>query len=65
MSRSGFELTDSQQAKLKEWHNDCDADAGCIGGKLTYEFTPTGLGDCVAVKCICDEKIDLTESEDW
>lgn len=62
---SRFELTESQHKKLDEWHNDCESDAGCIGGRLTYAFTPTGLGNCIVVKCICGEEIDLTESENW
>lgn len=34
---------------------------GAIGGRLTYSFTPTGLGTVVKVKCACGEEIDLTD----
>ncbi len=60
-----FCLSDEQQKKYDDWHNDCDFDAGCIGGRITFEFTPTGLGTCLKIKCLCGEEIDLTESDNW
>ena len=38
---------------------------GAIGGRLSYRFTPTGLGEIVVVTCACGEEVDLSFSEDW
>lgn len=60
-----FGLTTDQQKQLKDWHNDCEADAGAIGGRVSYTFTPTGLGMCIKAQCMCGEEIDLTDVADW
>lgn len=60
-----FELTDDQEKKLAEWSGHCKTYAGAIGGRITISFTPTGLGTCVWAECICGEKLDLTEVDDW
>ncbi len=36
-----------------------------IGGKHTYEFTPTGLGTITIVRCSCGSSLNLTEYEGW
>jgi hypothetical protein len=60
-----FEVTKEEQAKILKWEH-CDDDAGAIGGKLTYEFTPNGVGISFIVKCgICKEELDLTDYENW
>jgi len=38
---------------------------GAIGGALTYEFTPTGLGTITVIRCACSEKLDLTNTDEW
>ncbi len=60
-----FELTEEQYGKYEEWADHCDTYAGAIGGRLSFVFTPTGLGTCLQVKCICGEKLELTNTEDW
>lgn len=40
-------------------------DSGTIGERLTYEFTPTGIGTIIKIKCACGEEIDLTDYENW
>lgn len=60
-----FQLTENQIKKYKEWKDHCDTYAGAIGGRHSFVFTPTGLGECVEVRCICGEKINLTEVDDW
>lgn len=40
-------------------------DLGAIGGRFTYQFTPTSLGAICKVKCACGKEIDVTHSEDW
>ena len=62
-----FELTDEDIAKYMKWlkkHNKtCKMLPVCCGGRITFSFTPTGLGDTVEVKCGCGEKLDLTDYE--
>lgn len=60
-----FGLDKDQEEKLKKWAGHCDTYAGAIGGRLKFIFTPTGLGDGITVECICGEKLDLTDSENW
>lgn len=60
-----FNLTVSQKEKFEKWEKHCEIYAGAIGGRISFEFTPTGLGDIVKAKCLCGKEIDLTESEDW
>ena len=66
------EIIMTQDIKFKEWkgkHNGgkCKhADVGAIGGKYTWEITPTGLGQIVKVKCnACNKILDLTEEDSW
>lgn len=70
MSRSqnvnmSFELTNEQSLKLAAWVGHCTTYAGAIGGRLRYEFTPTGIGTIVNVQCLCGERLELTESGNW
>lgn len=60
-----YELTDNQQKEYDEWVGHCGAYAGAIGGRVSITFTPTSLGDCVEANCMCGEKLDLTEVDDW
>lgn len=44
----------------------CHAEnVGAIGGRLTYCFTPTGLGVICKIKCECGEEFDATDYESW
>ncbi len=36
-----------------------------IGGRFTYSFCPTSLGDIITVKCFCGEEIDITDYGSW
>ena len=36
-----------------------------IGGRLTFSFTPTGLGPAVGVECACGAKQDCTDVDSW
>jgi hypothetical protein len=69
-----FTIVASEYAKFIEWDTKhrkfCTAlensnDVTAIGGRLTYSFTPTGLGEIITVSCICGEKIDLTDVGNW
>jgi hypothetical protein len=70
-----FQFDDAQWAKLKVWEaqhpcphrptDDKPFAGGAIGGAVTYEFTPTGIGVVMGARCACGEKIDLTDYELW
>lgn len=57
-----FSITFEEKAAIKEWINKHakekhggDDYAGTIGGRYTYEFTPTSIGDVGVIKCNCGE----------
>jgi hypothetical protein len=65
-----FILLNKEITEFREWQighrKDCPVDnVGAIGGRFTYSFTPTGLGDIIRIKCACGEELDLTHSERW
>jgi hypothetical protein len=63
-----FKLTEDQQEEAKKWINGhgCPIDyEGAIGGKITYNFTPTGIGVIERVTCSCGSVLDLTEYDKW
>ena len=66
-----FSINNDQKLKLNKWlksHNKkCSLRVkdATIGGKLTYCFTPTGLGCIIVVKCACGQSCDITGSENW
>jgi hypothetical protein len=72
-----FGLDEQQQQKFAEWNRnhkkeckffqneDGIEQCGAIGGRLTYSFTPTGLGVITKIQCACGAEIDLTDVEDW
>ena len=63
-----FILDDKIVKRIVKWllNHECTIDdEGAIGGKITYTFTPTGLGDIVKCKCACGKEIDVTEYEKW
>jgi len=64
-----FTLDEQQIKKLKKWscYKRCKKNTkeGAIGGRLTYSFTPVGLGVAVAVSCNCGNMINLTDYESW
>jgi hypothetical protein len=39
--------------------------SGAIGGRLTYSFTPTGLGHITVVKCLCGAEVNVTDFDNW
>lgn len=62
-----FKLDEDELEKIHIWkkNHTCsyNNDMPTLGEKLTYKFTPTGLGNIIEVKCICGESLDLTEYE--
>ena len=54
--------------ELKEVHEhtcSLNNNIGTIGGRFTYAFTPTGLGEVFEVSCACGWKKDFTKYEEW
>ena len=65
-----FEIPDEEVKEFGKWKKEHDKvclskDVGAIGGRFTYSFTSTGLGDIIKIKCACGEELDLTHSERW
>lgn len=67
-----FVVNDKQMTKFKRWNTEHVAAKhsnpvkhAAIGGRLTWSFTGTSLGQITTVTCACGEKIDLTDYEEW
>lgn len=63
-----FILSPEQDMEISEWRNNHDCtqeDVGVIGGRITFCFTPTGLGVVKVIKCACGQRLDVTEYEEW
>ena len=46
-------------------HKNCKC-SSTIGGKISVEFTPTGLGYCINCKCnVCGKEKDITDISSW
>ena len=58
----------AEHNKTCEYHDDgttpCNP-CGAIGGRFTYNFTPTGLGLITTMECACGEKLELTDFDMW
>lgn len=66
-----FSLESGELEEFAKWNEEhkkkCSLkdSQGAIGGRLTFSFTPTGLGTITEVKCGCGEEIDLTDYKGW
>jgi hypothetical protein len=68
-----FSLGEFERAKLMEWITEHDktckyADRnkqGACGGRLTYSFTPTGIGMVVKIECACGGECDVSDYDNW
>ena len=68
-------LTEKEKKAEKEFfttHKNCTQEVlnkpffSTTGGQFTYLITPTGLGDCVSIRCnACGEIKDITDFENW
>jgi hypothetical protein len=60
-----FELTKTQEEKLKDWKEAIKKVFGEYG-QYDYIFTPTGIGDVVKIYShLAKTTLDLTEVESW
>ena len=63
------EINDEMYKKLEKWWNThnkgkcAKSRHGAIGGAITFEITPTSIGDCVEAKCSCGSIVCLLELE--
>ena len=56
-----FYLDKDQEQQLDEWIKTLPPIAQtAIGGRLTFSFTPTSIGDIVTVEDASGKKLDLT-----
>lgn len=66
-----FKMYEEEWAALEGWMETHDAkcplykNAGCIGGRMTYSFTPTSIGTVIKVDCACGSKFDATDYGGW
>lgn len=64
-----WSLTEEQVASFKAWdevHKCKGAYGGAIGGRLTFSFTSTSLGQVAKVTCgLCGEGHDMTDYDAW
>lgn len=55
-----------QEKKEKEMFADKQRPHSCIGGALTYSFTPTSIGMAIVVRnCVTKDELDISHAEDW
>lgn len=62
-----FELSEEEQEKLAAWRSTHEeVYTGAIGGRYTYSFTPTSLGEVILVTDnVTGEELNLTDYESW
>jgi hypothetical protein len=64
-----FVIDKEDLKKFEDWNkkHKCKLkkNSGAIGGRLSFNFTPTGLGLVIKVKCGCGAEVDLSRYEDW
>ena len=60
-------ITEEMHKEIREWyetHNDgkcAGRYCGPIGGQITFEITPTSIGDFLTVKCACGTTLEYEE----
>lgn len=67
-----FSITPEQVEAIRAWKKEHEAEshggseyAGAIGGRYTYEFTPTSIGTFGRIRCGCSAKFDFDDGSDW
>ena len=63
-----YNMTKNEEKEAKKFmkeHENCSFTSS-IGGKFSYIITPTGLGECVSIRCnACEAIKDITDIESW
>jgi hypothetical protein len=65
-----FEINEKSMQMYLEWEKEHDKicpylKTGSAGGRTTFEFTPTGLGIQIMVRCACGKVHDITDTTEW
>ena len=66
-----FSLSEHEQKKFKSWRDAHDRacrirdEHTAIGGRFTFAFTQTSIGDVIKVKCACGAEIEVTDYDRW
>lgn len=64
-----FELDEDQTKQVNKWMTELFKDRayiGAIGGRFTFSFTGTGLGNIIVVTDnVTGKKLDLTDYDSW
>ena len=64
-----FSLDEKQTEKALAWQRELskdNANEGAIGGRFTYQITPTGLGLIIKlVDAVTKQELDLTDFDSW
>ena len=67
-----FSITPEQVEAIRTWKKEHEAEAhggseyaGAIGGRYTYEFTPTSIGTFGSIRCGCGAKFAFDDGSDW
>lgn len=66
-----FIVDEKQLEKFRAWDKAHVAEKhtskrdGSIGGRITWSFTGTSLGQVTKVTCACGEMLDLSYYEEW
>jgi len=62
LNEKEFELAKA----FEEKHRHSDVYKGAIGGHISYEFTPTSIGDAVIMECsVCGVRENITDYDSW
>lgn len=65
-----FTMDDQEVTAAKAWMDAHETvcvikETGAIGGKYTFAFTLTGLGQAVVVQCACGASHNVTNYSQW
>ena len=65
-----FVMSEKEVADFDKWRKShrCEIDEmspAAIGGRWTFMFTPTGLGNVTVVKCACGAELEVTDVSMW
>lgn len=67
-----FTIEPENVVRIKEWQTKHEKEkhngssyAGTIGGRYTYELTPTSIGTFGRIKCSCGDYFDFDDGSDW
>lgn len=67
-----FNMEPEDIKKIQKWKKQHEEEkhngssyAGAIGGRYTYEFTPTSIGTFKRLRCSCGDYFDYDDGSNW